>query len=192
MKRLALIAILVCSALTYARSQDTTMNANSFKLGFVVHTEAGYHLNIGYERKIHPRISFQLNFGFFPLYIPQSDTFSHLNYHLSIEGRYFFKKAEKEIQNGFYLGPFLAYDRDIGYYKGTLQKAFRQYWQTAGITFGYQRVFSERWSFGLSLQPTYTNLITTDGFWPDGRPQYRHFWDTNPIIYTRIEFGYNF
>lgn len=192
MRHVIAIAILICSTCTFAHSQGTFLNVNSFKLGFVLNTEQGYHVNFGFERKIHKRISYQLNLGFFPFYIPKSDTFSSLNYHLSIEGRYYFKKAEKEIQNGFYLGPFLALDRDIGYFKGTLQPAFRRYWKTAGVTLGYQRVFSEHWCLGLSLQPTYTNLVTTDGFFPDGRPQYRFFWRQNVIIYARMEFGYNF
>jgi hypothetical protein len=192
MKRISLIAILIISIFSLAHSQDQKLNATSIKLGFALNTQAGYHVNFGFERKIHSRISLQLNLGFFPFYIPKSDTFSSLNYHLSIEGRYFFKKAEKEIQNGFYFGPFLALDRDIGYFKGTLQPAFRQYWKTAGITIGYQRVFSERLCVSTSLQPTYTNLVTADGFYPNGNPQYRFFWHRNVIIYARIEFGYNF
>ena len=153
------------------------------KLGYITGGTNNIRLpNLAIESQIAKRNSFQVEFGYWRIGMPRngSRVFTDQYLHFGAEFRgYLFLRQAKELC-GFYLAPYLAYDRKDSRFVEWKSTAYRRYGTSGGLGIGFQQAFGGHFraeggiKIGYSLG-TFTDRLDENGLLVNQNLNRNHF-----------------
>lgn len=186
MKKVKPLALVVFGMLVIwncAHAQDGLSRRNSIQIGYLRSwtVPAGFG-TVGYERRLGAKMLLLLTLGVNPITSKwEKPLYYRLFLYADAEARYYFAKWDRKPLSGFYAGLGLSRENIRYYYHGTNNLRHKGFWNSVGLTLGYQFAFGDRFRLNLGTMLGYPDHTTGIRYDQQGRIVFRN---ESPIDYT--------